>query len=108
MISREDVTAAYRLFLSREPVNQAVVDAAVDGYRNIEKLSDAFHQSDEFAKRITPLILARRFPHDLNPGSEQIDVHCDPASVRELLQRVEQTWTRLGKEDPYWSVLTDD
>jgi hypothetical protein len=106
MISRDDVIAAYRLFLGREPENQEVVKAAVEGYGSVDQLSDAFIHSDEFAARITPVIRARRFPRDLDHSPEQIEVQCDPAALRELLLRIEQTWTKLGEEEPYWSVLT--
>lgn len=108
MISRDDVIAAYRLFLAREPENQDVVKAAVERYAHLEQLSDAFIHSDEFASRIAPLILARRFPWDLDRGPRLIEVGCAATALRELLLRIEQTWTKLGKEDPYWSVLTND
>ena len=47
----------------------------------------------------------RRFPLDLEQES-QIDVRCDEARLRQLFARVESTWERLGREDPYWSVVT--
>lgn len=107
-VTRDDVVSAYRLILGREPEDESVVRSATQCYKNIEQLRQGFLHSEEFAAANAPLILARRFPHDLDEGSQPIEVHCEGQALSELLAHVETTWRRLGEEDPYWSVITTD
>jgi len=108
MITRQDVVSAYRLLLGREPENEEVVQSARLGYQNLEALRRAFFGSREFADGIAPIILKNRFPHDLDEGNHEIEVDCEAPQLSELLARVERTWSRLGDENPHWSVVTDD
>jgi hypothetical protein len=75
------------------------------GHGTIEDLRRAFLQSEEFSRQLAGVIAKRRFPLDLEEES-QIDVQCDESRLRQLFARVESTWEHLGREDPYWSVLT--
>ena len=106
-VSREDVVAAYRMILGREPENERVIREA-QGYESSEQLRQAFLDSEEFRRLSTPMVMRHRFPHDLNPGGHPIEVNCEPQAMAELLAHVEKTWSRLGEENPYWSVITHE
>jgi len=106
-VTRDDVVAAYRWILGREPESEAVIRSAQRGYTNTEQLRRNFLRSEEFTTGLDPSVKAFR-PYDLDPGGLPIDVTCEPQVRSELLAHMERTWTQLGKEDPYWSVLSHD
>jgi FkbM family methyltransferase len=54
-VTREEVVWAYRLFLQREPENDAVVDEKMRAAKSARDLANIFLTSDEFA-RTNPLI----------------------------------------------------
>ncbi len=112
MLSKNDVVLAYRLLLGREPESAAVIDSARKGCRNLEELRQSILRSREFRDlsmpTVMPLVMEYRFPHDLVADESLIEVDCAPQALSELLNRVERTWSRLGKENPYWSVISSD
>jgi SAM-dependent methyltransferase len=54
MITREDVRFAYRLFLDREPENEAVVTDRLATARSTTELRHIFLQSDEYKAKMPP------------------------------------------------------
>jgi SAM-dependent methyltransferase len=108
MVSEELVTAAYQLILGREPEDREVVRSAAIGCRDVEELREKFLTSAEFRAHVLPRIaepLKNRFPLD-GEGPQQVEVTCDPKRLSQLLNHIEKTWTKLGEQKPYWSVLT--
>ena len=103
-VTRELIISAYRLFLGREPENEQVIYDALQ-HGTIERLRRAFLQSEEFSRQLSDVLVNRRFPLDLEEEL-RVDVRCDESKLRQLFARVESTWERLGREDPYWSVVT--
>jgi len=106
-VTREDVVAAYRWILGREPESEAVICSAQRGYTSTEQMRRNFLRSEEFTASLDPSVKASR-PYDLDQGGQPIEVTCEPQVMSELLAHIERTWTQLGKEDPYWSVLSYD
>jgi len=101
MVSPEDVVTAYRLFLDREPENQAVV-AEHSAAPDLRALSKSFRGSEEFrAGQVVQLPDAL----DLAPPLP-IEVEVNQELLGKMWARVVQTWSRLGVSDPYWSVLS--
>src|SRR5271165_1269329 len=105
-VTRADVLAAYRFILGREPESESVVQLAVRGYQSVEQLRRDFLQSREFTSTIAPPLTKQEYRPDLDGGGQPIEVNCEPQVMRELLAHVERTWSRFGKENPYWSVLS--
>ena len=107
-ITPDLVVAAYRLILGREPENQGVVQACL-GYPDVAALRRAFLASPEFASLypqfsgITPQV---RVPVTAPPL--EVDVELDEAPMALLMRHVQEEWTRLGNEQPHWSVLSAD
>jgi SAM-dependent methyltransferase len=106
--SRNDVLLAFRLILEREPGDEGEIRDALKTYKTVDELSEAFQHSDEFARKIRPLILQHRFPFSVYSGIEAIEVSCDSETMSRLLAHIEKSWSQFGAEDPYWSVLSHD
>lgn len=104
-LTREDVIAAYRRVLGREPESDEVVDQHVAAHRDIWSFVLAVIEAEEVRRyqfeHAAALFVAKQ-------EARRIDVDAAPGATSLLLHRVEAAWSRLGREEPYWSVLTDD
>jgi SAM-dependent methyltransferase len=106
MVSREDVLAAYRLILGREPESEMIVQSHMHSNDLIE-LRSVFLHSPEFRRVFeNPLWL---FPGFIDRAAPiRVDVQTDQETLHRLLRRVERCWTRLGQTKPHWSVASVD
>ena len=100
-ITPEVVKWAYRLFLDREPENEAVVEEKATDCKNILELRRVFLRSEEFKAK--------------NPGFPTLSGHEPPINVdysvpdrelKRIFKHIQKNWTSLGLNDPYFSVLT--
>lgn len=98
-----DVATLYRVILGREPESAAVI-ADKTGMAT-GALVRAFLESEEY-RRSTVNLLAERFHAD--PPSGAIETSCSRAEFARLLENARATWEKLGREDPYWSVMTNE
>lgn len=105
MISKELVVAAYRLILGREPENEQVVETAARSIPDWATLREVFFNSPEFGRNTSQFIMNSRFPLDVAPRLE-VEVNADRAAMERILQHIQRAWTEMGKEEPFWSVLT--
>jgi 2-polyprenyl-3-methyl-5-hydroxy-6-metoxy-1,4-benzoquinol methylase len=100
-ISRAEIIAAYRAFLGRDPENDEVIEYHMN-LPSLEQLLSGFISSEEFRERrqlgFKPLYWA--------PVAVEVDIETE--ELRRLHDEVRATWTRLGNEEPYWSVVTDE
>lgn len=103
------VTACYREFLLREPENTEVV-AQQSGLKSFEKILRQFLNSEEFRKSETKYnnYLADRVAELYELSSFDIELDISVRESKEIFDRIKETWTKLGAEDPFWSVLTHD
>lgn len=99
--SREAVQWAYRLFLGREPENEAVIAEHVGNSPDLRTLRRTFTEGSEFNVSLT----TRMTLHGDEPA-RVVETDGDPALLRRLFEHVNQSWQHLGETDPYWSVLT--
>ena len=60
-----------------------------------------------YQEKVSHFVMNRRFPLDLEPELP-IEVVCDEPRIRQLWAHVERTWEQLGRDEPYWSVLSGD
>lgn len=121
-LSPETIRLAYQLFVGREPENEQMVQHALT-YGTVERLRTAFFRSPEFrgicqselrlaasppppAQPAAALAPLRRVPLDAPPLT--VEWRTDEATAAALLAHVRDTWTRLGIEQPHWSVLSSD
>lgn len=103
--TREDVIAAYRFILGREPESETVIARRVKAGVLVSELRQAMLRSDEFRKR-HPAPAPAQLP--LAPPPLDIEVEAGPAEIAAMLARTGAVWSRLGQEAPHWSVLTQD
>lgn len=103
--TREDVIAAYRFILGREPENEAVIAKRLRAGMLVSELRHAMLRSEEFRKRHPAPAPA---PLPLAPPPLDVQVEAAPAEIAAMLERTGAVWTRLGQEAPHWSVLTQD
>jgi 2-polyprenyl-3-methyl-5-hydroxy-6-metoxy-1,4-benzoquinol methylase len=102
MMPEDLIRACYRQLLGREPESDQVVAAKV-GYSSCDELLASFLESDEYRKRFPPHFWA---PYFAAPA--RVDVHVTDESLSKMFDRIQHEWSKLGQDDPYWSVLTHD
>ena len=101
MLSDDEVTWAYRLFLDRDPESHDVL-ARFKRLENTKRLRSVFLSSPECRSKT----LVPHLPIDVSPMT--VEWRADAETSRALLSRVQDIWTRLGRERPHWSVLNSD
>lgn len=99
-VSRSDVVAAYRAILGRDPESDKAIETHLTA-PSLEALLKQFVSSAEFANRQKPAFQPLNWP----PIGVEADVGTD--GRRRMHAHLKATWTKLGQEEPYWSVLTN-
>jgi SAM-dependent methyltransferase len=105
-VSRADVLWAYRSLLGREPESDRVVDLHCRA-PDFRSLCESFIGSDEYKNRRFLTCRGRGPTFGLVPPL-RIDTTADAHELRLLWNRTKRTWTTLGEDRPFHSVLTDD
>jgi SAM-dependent methyltransferase len=114
-VSSDDIVAAYRMFLGRQPSAHEV--SLWHGTHSLDDLRAAFLSSGEFIANQTRLsankavvdqksIPSERLTRNL-PAAE-IEWKTDAATAARLVEHIRKTWTALGTNRPHWSVLSSD
>jgi SAM-dependent methyltransferase len=111
-VSRTDVLSAYRLLLGRE-----AADEEAELWINLPSLAelrDTFLASSEFEAAVSHQDSRwRQPPHSLASLIDTspplpIEWKTDASTEAKLVSYVQETWTKLGEEEPHWSVLSSD
>jgi SAM-dependent methyltransferase len=103
--TREDVIAAYRFILGREPESEEVIAKRLKAGLPVAELRSRMLRSEEFRRR-HPAPPAASLP--LAPAPLDVQVEAGPEEIAAMLARTGAVWTQLGQEAPHWSVLTQD
>jgi len=98
----EDVVWIYRALLEREPESEAVV-AGMAG-TPLGQLILSFLGSEERARRQVGLLNERY--RSAWPGGA-VDLAASPETLASLFDTARRTWSQLGEQEPFWSVMTD-
>jgi 2-polyprenyl-3-methyl-5-hydroxy-6-metoxy-1,4-benzoquinol methylase len=106
-LTAQDITQAYRLYLNREPESAEVINDKLRRYRSVEDLRHDFLNSPEFRHLVSPFLQGEIHKVFWQP-TQRIDVDVAPDVLDKLLETVRRQWSKLGENDPYWSVLTHD
>lgn len=109
MITSEDVRAAYRLILGRDPENEEIVVKHLRDVRSLDDLRRVFFCSSEFQHipwiRV-PWLHSPERPLDWPPNVVEVDANNTKLST--MMRHIEANWHNLGVSDPHWSVLVDE
>ncbi|MFT8242766.1 class I SAM-dependent methyltransferase [Roseomonas sp. BN140053] len=112
MVTPDDVRAAYRLILGREPENEALPESLAKDFEELSQLRRVFLNSDEFRRMedlppvLPPPVIAQTLPLDAPPLA--VEVLAARPDLERMMARVAAFRTRLGEEAPHWSILTVD
>jgi len=100
-ITSEVVRLAYRLFLDRDPENETVVEEKATTCRNTVELRRVFMRSEEF--KLKNEVFATMSGHEPPINVESL---ISDNELQKIFTHVQSSWTSLGINDPYYSVLT--
>jgi 2-polyprenyl-3-methyl-5-hydroxy-6-metoxy-1,4-benzoquinol methylase len=100
-ITSEVVKLAYRLFLDREAENAIVVEEKAESCRSTQDLRRSFMNSEEFKLKnaVFPTLSGHEPPMT-------IDFSVSDVELQKIFSHIQSSWTTLGEDDPYYSVLT--
>lgn len=108
MINKEDVVAAYRMLLGREPENEEVVTHYATELSDLQALRELFMQSSEFRASMEKMQGPRAPRPPFNGPPIDVELYAAPDKLKALFDRVAAQWHHLGETEPHWSVLTND
>jgi len=106
MVTREQVVAAYRLILGRDPESEQMIRNQMAAHEDLAAMRTAMLHSPEFRRValyspwLLPMDDCPRINVDTDAGGE--------AGLIALFERVAEAWKAFGENEPYWSVLTDE
>lgn len=97
--------AAYRLFLGREPENEAAIQYFLKA-PDLEALRKVFLTSTEFRNKIGKYGPVRGLP--ITAAPLDVEVSVAPAVLACMVTKLAEYWERVGRQAPHWSVLVGD
>jgi SAM-dependent methyltransferase len=100
---QSDVIACYHTFLGRPPENEAVVNHALADGPSLWTVIRRFSTSPEALRR-QDHEAAHRYSREQDGRSIQISASSE--KMAQLVDHIEQVWSRYGRTDAYYSVLT--
>ena len=109
MVTPEDVSYAYKLFLGREPENAEVVAGYCQSTQTLEQLSRIFMNSPEFMRRMGSALekpQANRHRHPFHLPRIPVETQVTAEVLDQMFERIHKEWEQLGATEPYWSVVT--
>lgn len=109
MITPEEVSHAYKLFLGREPENADVVANYCQSAQTLDQLSSIFMSSPEFMRRLGSKLEKppqNRHRHPFNLPKIPVETQVSAEVLGQMFERIHKQWENLGATEPYWSVVT--
>jgi SAM-dependent methyltransferase len=100
----DDIVKCYRQFLGRQPENVQVVHDALADHPSLWTVIDRFKGCDEALRRQETAVADRIWHKQDGLG---IEVSADSAEIQQLIEHIEMIWSRYGRDDAYYSVLTN-
>ena len=96
LIDRAVVEAAYRVLLGREPESEDIV--RLHQATSPTEMLVRFVGTNDFQLRHA----VARIEKSLTLLPEKIEANADPSELRQMIARVGEAWTSLGREEPHW------
>ncbi|WP_375454622.1 class I SAM-dependent methyltransferase [uncultured Methylobacterium sp.] len=109
-VTQADIVTLYRGLLSREPEESAIANY-IDNQIEKQVLIENIIASDEFKNRLQSInredALKKRYtPSFIGRYYNKIDLSASSSQLKTIEQSVRSVWTKLGEEEPHWSVAT--
>jgi len=110
VLTKEDITTAYRLFLGRDPENQDVVNNLLQTVQSYQQMRDHFLQSHEFLQSASEFLGEQQHMRLRHPLLPHIPVEVDVSEevLAAMFARIHKEWDLLAHNQPYWAVLTQN
>lgn len=99
-----DVHACYETFLGRGPENLETIAHHLDGAPTVWDLIQRFYGSSEAVRRRTTLACVTI---DTEQDGRECEVFAAPDELARLTDHISEVWSRYGREEAYYSVLTN-
>jgi 2-polyprenyl-3-methyl-5-hydroxy-6-metoxy-1,4-benzoquinol methylase len=109
MVTPEEVSYAYKLFLGREPESDDVITGYCQNTRTLDQLSRTFMSSPEFMRRMGSALekpQASRHCHPFNLPKIPVETQVSAEVLDQMFKRIQKQWEHLGGTEPYWSIVT--
>jgi SAM-dependent methyltransferase len=109
MVTPEEVSHAYKLFLGRDPENTDVVAGYCQNVETLDQLSRIFMSSPEFMRRMGSALerpQTNRHRHPFNLPKIPVETQVSVEILDKMFERIHKQWDSLGATEPYWSVIT--
>jgi SAM-dependent methyltransferase len=103
-IEKRLVADGYRALLDREPESDAILEAHAQSASSFEQLLLSLAKSEEYKSKV----FMQGLRSALYSPPQDIDVTVSSEELTLLMERVKREWKKLGEDDPYWSVLSED
>jgi 2-polyprenyl-3-methyl-5-hydroxy-6-metoxy-1,4-benzoquinol methylase len=103
-IEKRLVVEGYRALLDREPESDAILEAHAQSASSFEQLLLSLAKSDEYKNKV----FMQRLRSALYSPPQAVDVTVSNEELALLMGRVKREWKKLGEDDPYWSVLSEE
>ena len=104
--SEEAAVWAYRLILGREPESSAIARDHARQSGSLQALRERFLECSEFTQRYRTVERERGRNVSVFPPCA-IQTQVDAETGARLFEHVARSWTRFGKAEPYWSVMSE-
>ena len=109
MVTPEEVSYAYKLFLGREPESDDVIAGYCQNTHTLDQLSRIFMSSPEFMRRMGGALekpQASRHRHPFNLPQIPVETQVSAEVLEQMFKRIQKQWEHLGGTEPYWSIVT--
>ncbi len=104
LATAEDVSACYANFLGRPPEDRATIAHHLEGQPTVWEVIRRFHDSAEATRRRTSLACIKI---DTEQNGRDCEVFAAPEDLARLTDHIREVWSRYGREEAYYSVLTN-
>ena len=103
-IEKRMVVEGYRSLLEREPESDVIAETHARGASSFDQFLLSLAKSDEYKNKI----FMQGLRSALYSAPQSVDVAVSSEELALLMARVKREWKRLGEDDPYWSVLSEE
>jgi SAM-dependent methyltransferase len=101
-LSRGDIVAAYRAFLSRDP-SRDELDRVARAKKSMPALRQMIVESPEFRRAYRESLNVA----ELNLPRLNVNTEASDGDAQDMFVHLQGRWTNLGSDRPHWSVLSN-
>ena len=109
LITPEQVTLAYQLFLGRDPESADIINNLCQTVHSVSALRESFMRSAEFRQRMGEALDKQQnvqLRHPFHLPHIPVEAEISEDLLRKMFERIKHEWTHLGETEPYWSTIT--